>query len=197
VAGVAFLAAVAVSSVASAVSFSGSYAVNALSADPGLVIRTAELAEPLGFTLNGPGDVYAVDLFKIWTDETFINPDDRMQAGISVDFDFSAPLATGSVTGTTMGGSVLIFAGGKVEWSGPSVIDFGNGGKLSIKLSDETFNLGLFGNTTPGRKHGAIVEAKFTLVSEPVEQIPLPAAMPLLASALGGLFLFRRRSRAA
>ncbi len=191
-----FAAVVTGSSMASAVNFSGSYDINALSSDPGLVIATHKLADPLNFALNSPGAMYTIDLFDIWTDETAINSDDEMHAGISVDFDFFAPPTAGSVTGTTFGGSVLIFSGGKVEWNGPQVLDFGNQGQLQISLSDETFNVGVFGNTAPGQKHGATVKAKFTLVSDSVA-VPLPASLPLFMAALGSLAVLRRRTRVA
>jgi hypothetical protein len=130
-AAVAFVAAVGASSIASAVSFSGSYQVNALSSDPGLVIQTQELADPLNFVLTNPGDMFTVDLFKIWTNETDIGADDFMHAGISVDFDFSAPPTSGTVTGATFGATALfVFEGGELVWDGPKVLDFGNMGKL-------------------------------------------------------------------
>jgi hypothetical protein len=193
----AFVAVVGVSTVASAVSFSGSYQINALSSDPGLVVQTQELADPLNFVLTNPGDMVTLNLFKIWTNETDVGSDDFMQAGISVDFDFTSPLTTGTVTGATFGATAFfVFEGGELVWDGPKVLDFGNQGKLQIELSDESFNYGLLG-TTPGKKHGAIVEAKFTLVSDSVSQVPLPASLPLFMAALGGLALIRRRTSTA
>lgn len=182
---------------ASAVSFSGSYQVNALSSDPGLVVQTQELADPLNFSLDNPGDMFTVDLFKIWTDEGAINDDDENDAPISVDFDFTAPPSMGSVTGATFGGSVLFFSGGRVEWDGPEVIDFGSGGQLQITLSDENFNGGFFGSTFPGPQHGATVKATFKLLSDSTAVIPLPASLPLFMAALGGLALLRRRTGVA
>lgn len=192
-AGATFLAAVAVASAASAVSFSGSYAVTAHDSGNGLLIQTQELADPLNFVLTDPGDMYTVDLFKIWTDESDVGWDDTVAKPISVDFDFTAPASMGGTIGTTVGGG-FVFQEGRLTWNGPAIIDFGNGGQLHIALSDEDFNEGFFG-LTPGKKHGAKVEAKFTLISDSVSQVPLPATLPLFMVALGGLAALRRRSR--
>jgi hypothetical protein len=175
----AFLAVLGASSGASAVSFSGSYQVNALSSDPGLVIQTQELADPLNFVLANPGDWYSVDLFKIWTDEGDVGNDDQVPAPISVDFSFSAPPSSGAVTGITVGGG-LLFQEGRVEWDGPEIISFGNGGQLKVRLSDEDFNWGIFG-LSEGYKHGATVKAKFELISNSVA-VPLPASLPQVAA---------------
>ena len=136
--------------------------------------------------------MYKVYLFRIWTDETDVGNDDKTPKSISVDFTFAAPPSTGSVQGTTVGGSIIIAEWGEVKWAGPEVINFGNGGKLQVSLKDGKFNGGLFG-LTPGYEHGKNIEAKFTLLMNP---IPLPASLPLFMAALGGLALLRRRTRA-
>jgi hypothetical protein len=189
----AFVAAVAVASAASAVGFSGSYAITAHNSGNGLLIHTQELADPLNFVLNNPGDMHTVNLFKIWTDESDVGWDDGVARPISVAFDFSSPASLGTVSGTTVGGG-FVFQEGRLTWNGPGLINFGNGGQLQISLSDEDFNEGFFG-LTPGKKHGAKVEAKFTLISDSVSEVPLPASLPLFMAALGGLAVLRRRNR--
>jgi hypothetical protein len=189
----AFAAVVGASSIASAVGFSGSYEIHAHNSGNGLLIETKELADPLNFVLTNPGDMYKVDLFRIWTNETDVGGDDKTPRTISVDFDFTAPPSAGSVLGTTVGGSIVIAEWGEVKWTGPEIIDFGNGGKLQVSLKDEKFNGGLFG-LTHGEEHGKNIEAKFTLISDSTREIPLPASLPLLMAALGGLTLVRRRT---
>jgi hypothetical protein len=190
----AFLAMAGVSTIASAVGFSGSYVINALNSDPGLVIETQEMADPLNFVLNSVGDTHTVNLFKIWTDETDVGGDDRDPYAISVLFDFTAPASSGGVSGMTVGGG-FVWEEGRLAWNGPGLINFGNGGVLQVTLTDEVFNGSLFG-LNPGKKKGAIVEATFELVSDSVQPIPLPASLPLFMAALGGLAVLRRRARA-
>jgi hypothetical protein len=190
------LALAGTSTTAAAVGFSGSYTVNALGADPGLVIRTATLSERLELDLE-PGKWKTVKLFDIWTDETAVNfGDDFAAADISVAFDFGAPIAKGTVTGTTTAATIFVASKGVLRWDGPAEIAFGDGGLLRVSLGNEIFNGGLGLGLMPGRQHGATVHAKFRLVSEPVSQVPLPAGLPLLASAMGGIFLLRQRRSA-
>ncbi len=188
----AFLAVIGASSLSSAVSFSGSYQIDAHNSGNGLLIQIQELADPLNFALNSVGDTYMVNLFKIWTDESDVGWDDTQPKPISAIFNFSAPQSTGAVSGTTVGGG-FIWQEGRLTWNGPGLIDFGNGGVLRITLSDEVFNRGFFG-LNEGWKKGAVVGATFELVSD-TAAVPLPASLPLLMAGLGGLALLRRRGR--
>jgi hypothetical protein len=199
----ALVVATGVSSAAlAAIQFTGSYNITANVSDPGLVIETEALLNPntpptsgsLNFSL-GLNDVYSVNLFRIWTDEGYVNPDDTVAKPIQVDFDFvDPPSAMGSSSGTTVGGSIL-FGGiqwAQVNWVNPQTISFGDGGMLQIWLENETFNGGVL-SLTEGERHGKDIKAKFKLVSEP-SVVPLPATLPILLVALSGLALFRRRS---
>src|SRR5262249_48554663 len=155
-------------------------------ADPGLVVAVSPTSGGLGFDLPNAGNSTTFGLFDIWTDETSVNADDRFAKPINVNFTFTSPAATGNVGGNTLGGSLLgIFQFGRVVWGGPLNLLFGDGGQLRITLSDETFNFGIFG-LTPGHHFGATVKGKFDLVQAPAP-VPLPAALPLFASACGAL----------
>jgi hypothetical protein len=191
------VSAMGVSSIASAVGFSGDYTINAHSSGDGLLIETQKLQNPLAFDVT-EGNPVTLSLFKIWTDEGDVAPwEDTLPRNISVTFDFTAPASMGQVDGVTFGG---IFFGeyGRVEWHGPEVIDFGVNGKLRVSLTDETFNWGLFG-LNEGYRKGATVKATFKLLndSDPVSEVPLPASLPLFMAALGGLAALRRRTRSA
>lgn len=177
-----------------------SYSVDLNDTDPGLVVNWAPiLGSPTAFDL-AVGESFYTGLFSIWTDETTVNAgEDQAPKPISVNFNFSLPDAFGgSVTGNTGGYRVFggLFQGGAVEWDGPSVFSFGNGGQLAVSLFDATFNQGFLG-LKEGEKYGATVKAKFTLISDSIpEPEDVPEPMALLGLGLVGTSLMaRKRSR--
>jgi hypothetical protein len=56
---------------------------------------------------------------------------------------------------------------GRVFWGGPTILPFGENldGQLQVQLSNEIFNIGLFG-LREGERFGATVDATFTLLQE-------------------------------
>src|SRR5690625_587266 len=84
----AFLGAVGLSSMASAVSFSGDFSVTAHSEGDGLIVETSKLFDPMEFELLAVGTPITRDLFQIWTNETSVNFDDYAPQNISVAFNF-------------------------------------------------------------------------------------------------------------
>src|SRR5690625_700361 len=193
-----FLSAVGLSSMASAVSFSGDFSVAAHSEGDGLIVETSKLFDPMEFELLTVGESVSYDLFRIWTDEKSVNADDFASQNISVAFNFLSPAGSGTVDGQTAGAELFfgLFQGGQVVWNDPEDITFGDGSQLRITLSDGDFNWGMFG-TIPGEGHGALITANFELISDSAAVIPLPAGLPLLLSGIGGLALLDRRRNAA
>ena len=142
-------------------------------ADPGLVIEASALAFS-SFTLN-VGEFLDVNLLTIGTREGTVNTDflslfgeDTEHFPISVEFDFTDPAgALGSAVGGSTFGFIApftscgIIAGGcgQVEWGGPSLFEFGNGGQFTVELFDATFG-------TPGN---ATVAGRFTLLSDSIQ----------------------------
>lgn len=182
--------------VSSALSFNANYEITSQSADPGLVVHTHKLSDPLNFNLNVGESTGWIPLFDIWTDETAVNSDDRANSPIDVEFTFNSPSFIDGVDGVTSGRG-FVFPHGSLTWDDPVDFNFGPDSLaiLRVRLSDVTFNKGFFG-LNPGEKHGATVKAKFKLLVEPSSSVvPVPAALPLLASAMLGLGVLSLRRR--
>jgi hypothetical protein len=189
--------AAALATPAFATDFVGSYTVTLNTTDPGLVLDTQSINTDLGFTLTSVGDSQSVDLFDLFTNETTVNSDDTALKPISVSFDFTTPATSGSVTGQTNGQKILfgLFQDGVVNWDGPQVLDFGNGGELQVSLNNATFNTGLFG-LNHGEKAGADIVADFTLLQSP-SAVPEPAVWGMMLVGFGGMGAAMRQRRKA
>jgi hypothetical protein len=168
--------------------------------DPGLVINTSLAGGLSGtsFTLNDGGSS-TFNFFNIWTNETTINSDDLISYSITATLNFSDPLTGATVNGVTFGGSVLfgLSQWGQVQWAGPTTITLGDR-VFSLSLSNEMFNIGLFG-LNEGQACGAMVEATVTQISSTVTN-PTGSPVPehgntglLLGAAVAGFAVFSRR----
>ncbi|WP_332773442.1 PEPxxWA-CTERM sorting domain-containing protein [Phenylobacterium sp.] len=182
-----------------AIFFSGDHSVTVNQTDPGLVLQTQEMAATLNFALD-LGETATINLFKLYTTEGSVNPDDLAPKPISVGFTFTVPeVFGGAVGGTTVGQYFYgIFDKGIVTWAngGSHTFDFGNGGKLLVDLDDADFNGGWV-DLNPGVAKGAKIKADFTLVQLP-SAVPEPAtwAMMIAGFGLAGSALRRRRETA-
>lgn len=181
---------------AGAATFTGNYNVNFRGSDPGLVLQVQDLPGALNFSLNNVGDTASAALFKVWTNEAAVNPDDLVSYPIAVTFGFTGPNVFGGVVnGQSQGNSVLfgLFQNGSITWAGggSTVLNFGNGGKLLVDLDDVVFNSGVFG-LSGGPGHGAVICADFTLLKAAV---PEPGAWALMIVGFGlvGTAVRRRR----
>ena len=166
------------------------------SSDPGLVVY----ANPTSFgpfnldldPVTGTPSSFTTNVLTIGTNEGSVELfEDTVANPISIIFSFTNPFdATGSaVTGETYGFYQLftscgLFAGGcgTVDWDGPTVFNFGDGGSFSLALGDVSF-------ATPG---SAQVSGTFTLLSNSVPE-PGTWAMMLLGFGAAGVALRRRR----
>jgi len=185
---------------AAAVHFAGSYNVSPFTdGDHGLAVNISKLAPVnLNFDLADVGSTHERDLFKIWTNESSVNPgEDTIARDISVQFNFTDPeIFGGPLGGSTVGEFQLfgIFQNGEVTWE-DAFLDF-NGGQLQIHLDDATFNEGIFG-LDEGKRNGANIHATFTmLAAAPGTAVPEPATWALLIGGFGltGVALRRRRT---
>ena len=180
-----------------AILFTGDHSVTVNQADPGLVLQTQEIASILNFSLD-LNQTTTVDLFKLYTLETSVNPDDLSPKAISVGFTFTVPeVFGGSVSGTTVGQYFYgLFDKGVVTWAngGSHTFDFGSGGKLLVDLDDADFNGGIV-DLNPGKAKGAKIKADFTLTQLP-SAVPEPATWAMMITGFGMLGATLRRRRA-
>jgi hypothetical protein len=110
------------------------------------------------------GQSFTFRFFDIWTDETSVNDDDTVSRPISATLNFSVPDFYAEIGGDTVGVSFLgIIQAGKVIWDDPAPTFTAGDRKFSIDLSNETFNLGLFG-LNGGEHYGASVDATVTQI---------------------------------
>lgn len=193
---------------AHAVMFQGSFSVDSYGppSENGLDIRTRAFVDgindngDLDFDLDVGESTGYFELFKIWTPESFLNPDDFNPQPIEVDFSFDAPPPSfgGSGNGTTAAGTIVIASGGIVTWSNPTTINFGPNadGVLNVDLTGGIFNPGPGFSFTPGEAHALTVKAKFTL-KEAASDVPEPATLAVLGLGLLGLGFATRRRRNA
>lgn len=177
-----------------AATFNGLFSLSGSSfREPGLVMATSAQSGAFSFQLDNAGQSVTFDLFDIWTNENRANGNNTRTSTLLADFSFAGIGASGTATGSTAGHNNFWTHNASLAWGGPVLLNFGNGGILSIALNGATFSSGLFG-FGQGQANGATIQATATLVAAPV---PLPASGLVLLGALAGGGAFLRRLRKA
>ncbi len=138
--------------------------------DPGLVL-SYELSKLPGTFYLTDGKSETFDFFKIWTDETSVNSDDKQQKYISASLNFTEPFSSAKLGGITFGGSTWYgVESGKLIWNSPAVVTVG-GLTYSVALSDVTFNAGIL-DLNEGAKYGAMVKATVKQIGSGYTSVP-------------------------
>ena len=177
-----------------AATFDGLFSLSGSSfSEPGLRMATSAQSGAFSFQLDNAGQSVTFDLFDIWANENRVNGNNTRISTLLADFSFAGIGASGTATGSTAGHNNFFTHNASLAWGGPVLLNFGNGGVLSIVLNGATFSSGLFG-LGQGQANGATIQATATLVAAPV---PLPASGLVLLGALAGGGAFLRRLRKA
>lgn len=201
----AVVAAVAVCGASSAEAVLHTYVLggdSSVSANTGAgLIISSELAPTLAgtsFSLDD-GNSWTFDFFKIWTDETFVDQDDKNAVQVTATLDFSTPNFGANVDGLTY--AVTVFNGvgqyGEVAWQGPSPTFTLGDRVFRVSLNNARFNEGRnIGGLASGEDFGAMIRATVTQLSSSVPPPPVPDhgnTALLLGLALAGVVVFRRK----
>ncbi len=194
----ALLMTVGVAPRASAATFTlDSFSISYNQVDPGLKLVVAPIV-PFGGDFTTPdlqvGDSYTFDLFHLAVAEGSIEDDDMSAKPISVSFNFNPPMASGNLSGTTIGGEILFGLLGEwaaVNWNNPLVLNFGNGGQFTLALQSGIFASGIPGNVT-NLFNGKDIAATLTYTAA---SVPEPAMMVLFGTGALGLAARLRRRR--
>jgi hypothetical protein len=194
-----FAAALAVPTSSWALVFNGNFFFTGSAfSEPGLRVKStatgAGNANPFSFAIED-GQMKKFKIAKLWTDETWVNADDKVPQDIALNVNITSPFAdSGRVEGTTKGKSIAfgLLQWGKLKWDDPLTFKDDEFGTLTVALSGGKFNKGLFG-LCPGECKGLNVHAKVSYHGQPAP-VPLPASLVLLLSAVGAIGLFGRRA---
>ncbi len=172
--------------VAGALTFTlDSYDVTLNDSDPGLMLYwNPILSTPVSADFE-VGDSLTFALFELGTDETWSNPDDKVEKNITVDFDFSSPSVNEIGSGQTVGDTWwFLLSWGEVAWNNPVEFNFGNTGLFTIELEDDSF-------WTPG---STTIDATLTYVNaDTPAPVPEPSTILLVGTDLLGIIGFGRK----
>lgn len=154
--------------------------------------------------LLDPGESFSFKFAHMGTHESWINEDDLKAMEVTAYMDFDLPDITQDISGESTGfsGKFEFKQGWQVIWDDPVYVDFGNGGRFAIELSDATFSSSMWtGPHGPCWSEGdADIFATVTLETAPsptTAPVPEPATAVLLGLGVGLLGITRLKRKKA